>query len=70
MFHAFALLKCWKNGTKAFLRVNRYSVVFTGIGKNKIIVDIEQLYEVIKMITQESGEVIIENTFVLRAVKY
>ena len=58
MLHAFVLLKCCKNSTKAFLRVNRYSVVFTGIGKNKIIGDIEQLYEVIKMITQESGEVL------------
>ena len=57
MLHAFALLKCWKNGAKACLRVNRYSVVSTGIGMNKII-DIEQLYEVMRMITQESGEVL------------
>ena len=57
MLHAFALLKCWKNSTKAFLRVNPYSVVCTAIGMNKII-DIEQLYEVMRMITQQSGEVL------------
>jgi len=51
--------KAGKNGTKAFFRVNRYSLFFTGVGKNNnIIADIEQLYGVVKMITQGSGQVL------------
>ena len=67
MLHAFTPLKCWKNGAKAFLRVNRYSVVSTGRGMNKII-DIDQLYEVMRMITQESGEVLKKPWIILTIV--
>ena len=67
MLHAFTPLKCWKNGAKAFLRVNRYSVVSTGRRMNKII-DIDQLYEVMRMITQESGEVLKKPWIILTIV--
>ena len=42
--------------TKAYFRVNRYSLVSTGIGMNKI-KDLENLFSFLKTITQESGEV-------------
>ena len=59
MLFALARRKSWKNGTKAFLRVNRYSLFFIGVGENNnIIAGIEQLYEVVKMLTQESGQVL------------
>ena len=59
MLLALARRKSWKNDTKAFFRVNRYFLFFTGVGKNNnIIADIEQLYGVVKMITQGSGQVL------------
>ena len=42
--------------TKAYFRVNRYSLVFTGIRMTKI-KDLENLFSFLKTITQESGEV-------------